>query len=323
MRSSVLLPQPEGPRMVTKSFSATCRSVACSASVGAPCAGRGSCGSRRGRKGCRSRRRSARWRDEEREQAGPALACAAASRAAIAALQSPGAALEGGGRRPARAEHLVPGGDVLHLRRCAAAAPSPGAPRSAPAAWAEGHIASSMPATSSIAARLRSTGMVAAAMASLASASDSRCASVSRELPVAARMRSPRCSAGRLQGTKGSGRPASVHDERKPRVEGAGGIPSHTTWLGANAATASTQAIRGSAEQRQLRPLGHADERQPVGGDARLREQPAAARLQPFQGHVFERGRERRELGLAAAEVAERRAPRSRAKRAAARSIAR
>ena len=33
MRSSVLLPQPDGPRMVTKSFSATCRSVACSASV--------------------------------------------------------------------------------------------------------------------------------------------------------------------------------------------------------------------------------------------------------------------------------------------------
>ena len=36
MRSSVLLPQPEGPRMVTKSFSATSRSVACSASVGTP-----------------------------------------------------------------------------------------------------------------------------------------------------------------------------------------------------------------------------------------------------------------------------------------------
>ena len=31
MRSSVLLPQPEGPRMVTKSFSATGRSVASSA----------------------------------------------------------------------------------------------------------------------------------------------------------------------------------------------------------------------------------------------------------------------------------------------------
>ena len=36
MRSSVLLPQPEGPRMVMKSFSATCRSVSCSATVGAP-----------------------------------------------------------------------------------------------------------------------------------------------------------------------------------------------------------------------------------------------------------------------------------------------
>src|SRR5664279_2441768 len=33
MRKSVLLPQPEGPRMVTKSFSATCRSVASSACV--------------------------------------------------------------------------------------------------------------------------------------------------------------------------------------------------------------------------------------------------------------------------------------------------
>src|SRR5262245_50036811 len=33
MRSSVLLPQPLGPRMATKSFSATCRSVDCSASV--------------------------------------------------------------------------------------------------------------------------------------------------------------------------------------------------------------------------------------------------------------------------------------------------
>jgi hypothetical protein len=33
MRSSVLLPQPLGPRMVMKSFSATSRSVACSASV--------------------------------------------------------------------------------------------------------------------------------------------------------------------------------------------------------------------------------------------------------------------------------------------------
>src|SRR5664279_3397476 len=33
MRKSVLLPQPDGPRMVTKSFSATCRSVASSASV--------------------------------------------------------------------------------------------------------------------------------------------------------------------------------------------------------------------------------------------------------------------------------------------------
>ena len=36
MRSSVLLPQPDGPRMVTKSFSATERSVACKASVGVP-----------------------------------------------------------------------------------------------------------------------------------------------------------------------------------------------------------------------------------------------------------------------------------------------
>src|SRR5439155_25711868 len=36
MRSKVLLPQPEGPRMVMKSFSATSRSVACSASV-SPC----------------------------------------------------------------------------------------------------------------------------------------------------------------------------------------------------------------------------------------------------------------------------------------------
>ena len=36
MRSSVLLPQPDGPRIVTKSFSATSKSVACSASV-SPC----------------------------------------------------------------------------------------------------------------------------------------------------------------------------------------------------------------------------------------------------------------------------------------------
>src|SRR6185369_6164038 len=33
MRSSVLLPQPDGPRMVMKSFSCTDRSVACSATV--------------------------------------------------------------------------------------------------------------------------------------------------------------------------------------------------------------------------------------------------------------------------------------------------
>ena len=33
MRSSVLLPQPLGPRMVMKSFSATSRSVACNANV--------------------------------------------------------------------------------------------------------------------------------------------------------------------------------------------------------------------------------------------------------------------------------------------------
>src|SRR3954466_4151163 len=36
MRSSVLLPQPEGPRMVTKSFSATSSVVACNANVGEP-----------------------------------------------------------------------------------------------------------------------------------------------------------------------------------------------------------------------------------------------------------------------------------------------
>jgi hypothetical protein len=33
MRSSVLLPQPLGPKMVMKSFSATSRSVACNANV--------------------------------------------------------------------------------------------------------------------------------------------------------------------------------------------------------------------------------------------------------------------------------------------------
>jgi hypothetical protein len=36
MRSSVDLPQPEGPRMVMKSFSCTLRSVACSATVPPP-----------------------------------------------------------------------------------------------------------------------------------------------------------------------------------------------------------------------------------------------------------------------------------------------
>jgi hypothetical protein len=36
MRSRVDLPQPEGPRMVMKSFSATLRSVACSATVPGP-----------------------------------------------------------------------------------------------------------------------------------------------------------------------------------------------------------------------------------------------------------------------------------------------
>ena len=36
MRSSVDLPQPDGPRMVTKSLSATARSVGSSARVGAP-----------------------------------------------------------------------------------------------------------------------------------------------------------------------------------------------------------------------------------------------------------------------------------------------
>ena len=148
-------------------------------------------------------------------------------------------------------------------------------------------------------------GCVAAATASPASASDSRCASVRRELPVAWRMRSPRCSAGALQGTNGSGRPASVHDEPEPRVAARGRNPFPHHVARRERRHRVDPGIVAAPSSASSAPLDTPTIASRSGGDARLRQQPAARRLQRFQRHVFERERQRRQVGLAAAEVAD------------------
>ena len=128
--------------------------------------------------------------------------------------------------------------------------------------------------------------------------------SVSRDEPVALRVRSPRCSAAELHGTKGSGRPASVHEERVAAAAPAAGMPSQTRG---SARTRPPRPPRESARRRAgPSPRPWRRRRSPAGRrPRRVRQQPAARRLQPFQGHVFQRERQGLQVRLAATEIAD------------------